>query len=78
MWPAHSALTADGLDLQFGTNVAGHYVKHSSKLTLLLSGQREGASVPLYSNGDTIEGILAIARPSGVLALDVKVRSSVC
>ncbi|KZV75978.1 NAD-P-binding protein [Peniophora sp. CONT] len=25
MWPAQKELTADGLDLQFGTNVAGHY-----------------------------------------------------
>ena len=49
-------------------------MKHSSKLTLLLSGQREGATIPHYCNGDTIEGILAIARPAGVLALDVKVR----
>ena len=56
-----------------GANVAGHYVKHSSKLTLLLSGQREGTCVPHYTNGDTIEGILAIARPAGVLAVDVKV-----
>ena len=53
----------------------GHYVKHSSKLTLLLCGQPEGVSMPHYSNGDTIEGILAIARPSGVLSLEVKVRS---
>ncbi|TBU27194.1 hypothetical protein BD311DRAFT_402452 [Dichomitus squalens] len=54
-------------------STSGHYVKHSSKLTLLLSGQREGTSIPHYSNGDTIEGILAIARPEGVLALDVKI-----
>ena len=55
------------------SNTSGHYVKHSSKLTLLLSGQREGTCVPHYANGDTIEGILAIARPAGVLAVDVKV-----
>lgn len=53
----------------------GHYVRHSSRLTLLLSGQREGTCIPSYSNGETIEGILAMARPSLVLALDVKVRA---
>ena len=55
-------------------DASGHFVRHSSKLTLLLSGQRDGACVPSYSSGETIEGVLAIARPSGVLALDVKVR----
>ena len=57
------------------SDVSGHYVKHSSRITLLLSGQREGAPTPQYSNGDPIEGILAIARPSGILALEVKVRT---
>ena len=45
---------------------------------MLLSGQREGTSLPHYSNGDTIEGILAIVRPSGVLALELKVCLVVC
>ncbi|RDX42624.1 hypothetical protein OH76DRAFT_1410968 [Lentinus brumalis] len=58
-------------------DACGHYVRHSSRLTLLLSGQREGACMPLYSNGETIEGVLAIARPSGVLALDVKVEGTI-
>ncbi|KAI0648144.1 hypothetical protein C8Q79DRAFT_905770 [Trametes meyenii] len=52
---------------------AGHYVKHSSRVTLLLSGQEEGVQMPVYSTGDTIEAILAIARPAGLLALEVKV-----
>ena len=51
----------------------GHFVKHSSKVTLLLSGQEENASEPVYSNGDTIVGILAIPRPTGLLSLEVKV-----
>lgn len=51
----------------------GHFVKHSSKVTLLLSGQEEHASEPVYSNGSTIVGILAIPRPSGLLTLEVKV-----
>ncbi|KAI0755063.1 hypothetical protein C8Q80DRAFT_408316 [Daedaleopsis nitida] len=55
----------------------GHFVRHSSKLTLLLSGQREGTSIPSYTNGETVEGILAIARPSGVLALDVKIEGTI-
>ncbi len=49
-------------------------MKHSSRVTLLLSEQEEGAEVPSYSTGDTIEGVLAIARSSGLLALEVKVR----
>ncbi|KAI0670875.1 hypothetical protein C8Q78DRAFT_1069599 [Trametes maxima] len=52
---------------------AGHYVKHSSRVTLLLSGQEEGAEMPAYSTGDTVEAILAIARPAGVLALEAKI-----
>ncbi|KAI0822337.1 hypothetical protein BC628DRAFT_1412439 [Trametes gibbosa] len=51
----------------------GHYVNHTSWVTLLLSGQEEGAEMPAYSTGQTIEGVLAVARSSGVLALDVKI-----
>ncbi|VDB85059.1 unnamed protein product [Peniophora sp. CBMAI 1063] len=40
MWPAHSELTADGLDLQFGTNVAGHY----ALIKLLLPALRAASS----------------------------------
>ena len=40
MWPAHSELTADGLDLQFGTNVAGHY----ALIILLLPALRAASS----------------------------------
>ncbi|KAI0712060.1 hypothetical protein C8Q76DRAFT_476666 [Earliella scabrosa] len=58
-------------------DASGHFVRHSSKLTLLLSGQRDGACVPSYSSGETIEGVLAIARPSGVLALDVKIEGTI-
>ncbi|KAI0661977.1 hypothetical protein C8Q70DRAFT_909835 [Cubamyces menziesii] len=57
--------------------VAGHYVKHSSRFTLLLSGQPEGVDMPVYSNGQTIEGILAIARPLGLLAVEVKIEGSI-
>ena len=52
---------------------SGHYVKHSSRVTLLLSGQSDGAIEPEYNNGETIEGILALPRPSGLLGLQVKV-----
>lgn len=51
----------------------GHYVKHSSKATILLSGQDDFSSGPVYTSGATIEGILAIPRPSGLLTLEVKV-----
>ena len=50
-----------------------HYVMHSSKVTVLLSGQRSGTDMPVYTNGATIDGILAAARPSGLLALEVMV-----
>jgi hypothetical protein len=52
---------------------SGHFVKHSSKVTLLLSGQAPGVIEPEYTNAATIEGILAVARPSGLLSLEVKV-----
>lgn len=51
----------------------GHFVKHSSKVTLLLSGQEDGLSMPVYRGGSTIDGVIAIPRPSGLLYLDVKV-----
>lgn len=51
----------------------GHFVKHSSKVTLLLSGQEEGTAMPEYHTGGTIDGILAVPRPSGLLALEVTV-----
>ena len=40
MWPAHKELTTDGLDLQFGTNVAGHY----ALIKLLLPALRAASS----------------------------------
>ncbi|KAI0917449.1 hypothetical protein AcW1_007355 [Taiwanofungus camphoratus] len=52
----------------------GHFVKHSSKVTLLLSGQEDGLSMPVYRGGSTIDGVIAIPRPSGLLYLDVKVQ----
>ncbi|CAL1712354.1 unnamed protein product [Somion occarium] len=55
----------------------GHFVKHSSKITVLLSGQKENASEPVYSNGATIIGILAIPKPSGLLTLEVKVEGHI-
>lgn len=51
----------------------GHFVKHSSKVTLLLSGQEDGTAMPEYNTGGTIDGILAVSRPSGLLALEVTV-----
>ena len=40
MWPAHKELTTDRLDLQFGTNVAGHY----ALMKLLLPALRAASS----------------------------------
>ncbi|OCH92619.1 hypothetical protein OBBRIDRAFT_791067 [Obba rivulosa] len=50
-----------------------HFVKHSSRVTLLLSGQEEGISTPVYTSGSTIDGILAIPRSSGLLSLVVRI-----
>ena len=55
----------------------GHFVMHSSKVTLLLSGQHNVTNIPVYTNGSTLEGILAVARPAGLLALEVVVSLSV-
>ncbi|PSR78191.1 hypothetical protein PHLCEN_2v7523 [Hermanssonia centrifuga] len=54
----------------------GHFVKHSSKITLLLSGQEEGTKEPEYTSGSTIDGILAVPRPSGLLSLQVLVEGT--
>ncbi|EMD39777.1 hypothetical protein CERSUDRAFT_92265 [Gelatoporia subvermispora B] len=50
-----------------------HFVKHSSRVTLLLSGQEEGTAIPIYNSGSTIDGILATPRSSGLLSLVVKI-----
>ncbi|KAI0784814.1 hypothetical protein C8Q75DRAFT_370701 [Abortiporus biennis] len=57
----------------------GHYVKHSSRFTLLLSGQDDidRKSDPTYYNGNTIDGILAIPRTSGLLSLEIKVEATI-
>ena len=56
-----------------GKSFPSHFVKHTNGITLLLSGQRGDILKPVYSNGDTIVGILAISRPTGLLSLEVKV-----
>lgn len=54
-----------------------HFVKHSSRVTLLLSGQDEGVSTPVYTSGSTIDGILATPRSSGLLSLVVRVSARI-
>ncbi|KAI0696433.1 hypothetical protein BC835DRAFT_1271920 [Cytidiella melzeri] len=54
----------------------GHFVKHSSNVTLLLSDQHHGRKVPEYSNGGIIDGIIAVPRPSGLLALEIVVEGT--
>ncbi|KAI0769032.1 hypothetical protein BD413DRAFT_605078 [Trametes elegans] len=71
--PALPATLPLGGPLKESKTTPGHYVKHTSRVTLLVSGQEEGAAIPTYSTGDTIEGILAVARDTGLLALEVKV-----
>lgn len=51
----------------------GHFVKHSSKVTVLLSGQEHKEKIPEYSNGGIIDGIIAVTRPSSLLALQILV-----
>lgn len=55
----------------------GHFVKHSSKATLLLSGQEQGVSEPVYVTGGTVDGILALSRPTGLLSLSVVVEGTI-
>lgn len=61
----------------FGNASAGHFVKHSSNITLLLSGQDENVPDPVYSTGGSIVGLIAVARPSNLLSLEVKVSSAI-
>lgn len=55
----------------------GHYVKQSNKITLVLSGQEDGAEEPLFCTGDAIDGMLVVPKPTGLLSLEIKVRSPV-
>lgn len=67
-----SAVDADGRPIPSVVASPGHFVKHSSKVTLMLGGQQDGGP-PMYSSGGVIEGILAVPRPSGLLAIEIKV-----
>ncbi|KAI0066977.1 NAD-P-binding protein [Artomyces pyxidatus] len=40
MWPSHDQLTKDGLDLQWGTNVVGHYLFTTLLIPALLAGAK--------------------------------------
>ncbi|KAI0087010.1 hypothetical protein BDY19DRAFT_893731 [Irpex rosettiformis] len=51
----------------------GHFVKHSNKVTLLLSGQEHREKIPEYGNGGIIDGIIAVPRPSGLQSLEIVV-----
>ncbi|KAH8085415.1 hypothetical protein BXZ70DRAFT_559721 [Cristinia sonorae] len=71
-----STVDADGKPLAVAS--PGHYVKHTSKVTLLLGGQEEEvADQPMYTCGSAIEGILAVPRPSGLQSIDIKVEGRV-
>lgn len=48
-------------------------MKLSNKITVVLGGQEEGVSEPLYCTGDVIDGMLVVPRPTGLLSLDIKV-----
>jgi hypothetical protein len=51
----------------------GHFVKHSSSVTVLLSGQEHCRKGPEYNNGGVVDGIVAVPRPSGLLSLSIMV-----
>lgn len=68
-----SAIDPDGRWVPSAVASPGHYVKHSSKVTLVLGGQEENGGPPTYSRGSIIEGILAVPRPSGLFSIEMKV-----
>ncbi|KAI9507616.1 hypothetical protein F5148DRAFT_1307148 [Russula earlei] len=56
----------------------GHpYVKHGSGITLILSGHQAGTPLPLYSSGSLMSGMIALAKPTGVASVDVKLEGSI-
>ncbi|KAI0052744.1 NAD-P-binding protein [Auriscalpium vulgare] len=62
MWPDHDQLTKDGLDLQFGTNVVGHYLFTTLLMPALLVAAKaspQGAArvVVTSSSAAYLEGI---------------------
>lgn len=49
------------------------YVKHSSGVTVILSGHRAGTSLPLYPSGSLISGVVVLSKVETTASLDVKV-----
>jgi hypothetical protein len=49
------------------------YVKHSSGITVILSGHRAGTSLPLYPSGSLISGVVVLSKVESITSLDVKV-----
>jgi len=71
------AADADGRPVPSAVASPGHYVKHSSKVTLVLGGQEDCGGQPTYSSESVIEGILAVPRPSGLFSIEIKVEGRV-
>lgn len=46
-------------------------------VTLTLYDQAHGARCPTYSQGATVEGLVEVANPVGVLRIEAKVRDKV-
>ncbi|KAI0077848.1 hypothetical protein K474DRAFT_1749404 [Panus rudis PR-1116 ss-1] len=65
----HEALSP----LWSGKASPGHVVKHTNAITLILGGQHGNSEEPIYSNGDTVEGMLAISRSSGLLSVEIQI-----
>lgn len=69
-----SAIDINGRPVPSAVASSGHFVKNSSKITLVLGGEEGSTGQPTYSSGSVIEGILAVPRPSGLLSIEIKVR----
>ncbi|KAK0455204.1 uncharacterized protein EV420DRAFT_1630181 [Desarmillaria tabescens] len=51
----------------------GTFIKHQGNITVVLSGQEDGRSSPLYRRGETIEGSMLLERLDGVCKVKIKI-----
>lgn len=54
------------------------FVKHSrgGGISLRLTEQPDGAALPVYGRGDAVEGTVELAKPEGVVSVEVKIEGS--
>jgi len=75
--PGQRELANNDFVVRNANTSSSHYIKHSNRITMVLSDQDDLSSVPVYTNGSTIDGILAVQKSSGLLSLEVKVVGSI-